>query len=819
MARMARHGSAPAFSGFSVCQPALGAALQWLPAIGTPELDDMINALLPGPASIQDKRAHISMDFFEYSRQTGENFKFYPVPPASFTPVAASPASSGYGSSFSSQSPVVSDQGSWTQSPAPVAPARPRASASKRSSTSSSRQSAIDFANHPGMRILTRDGRDVTNSVSRGCKTKEQRDHAHLMRIIKACDSCRRKKVRCDPSHRKRNASQASALLQAEQKPAKKARKREEPPPAAVAEATADLLAGSAFDALGEPLSFSSLETAYPQDFEQFWNDFITFDPEPVAAVAAPTHHDFLIDPLALPTDFSPSLGSSSSTSPSQVFTPSTPAPPGPSPSFSPDLADVAGDVSFHDPTVPYLNPGVAHGTNYVDFNLFSPGPDVFDEDPVLQMRDLASQQRSPLLHDAVAGRGMTNNELQYISPDCDGGHARDARTMSMSRQQPCAQRLESEPRQHPETVAGASVNAPGTYGHVPWYHHDGDPTLHAEEQPGVFARSRHRRMTDSSTPAEIGSLAQMPSCRRCGYSCRKHVHQTVSAHVPQSSVSPGAPSRPRMTSAGMNCSSSSSSAVCAVGSRSSTRPGTLDSALNSSPLAAPAAVRWSTLPSQALRATTPTAPDQQSYHAVGDAAPARAPGCRRSCAGSSMPKQLLAGAASGSSARHDEQHAAQKRTVMFSATLAAMLSSILPTRCTAAGDAATSGVARSLPPSTALFQLAVFGLVSFLCASALLQARLGFDVNLVHTLAITSMSLARLALWCSGPSGATRVAPTTKPLPSSRLAPLGSRGDDVVKTQFPAVGRSLQLFRSAVAQRVGNVALPLSGAMRSFVF
>ena len=43
---------------------------------------------------------------------------------------------------------------------------------------------------------MTKDGIDVTNSAGRGTKTKEQREHAHLMRIMKACDACKKKKIR-----------------------------------------------------------------------------------------------------------------------------------------------------------------------------------------------------------------------------------------------------------------------------------------------------------------------------------------------------------------------------------------------------------------------------------------------------------------------------------------------------------------------------------------------------------------------------------------------------------------------------------------------
>ncbi len=109
--------------GFSVFQPALGAALQFLPALGTPELDSLIDAFLPGPASLKDKRATLCMDFCEYARQTGETIKFYPVSSAPTSSPASSAAmyDSGYASSFN-VSPAVSDMNLWGQSSAFTAP-------------------------------------------------------------------------------------------------------------------------------------------------------------------------------------------------------------------------------------------------------------------------------------------------------------------------------------------------------------------------------------------------------------------------------------------------------------------------------------------------------------------------------------------------------------------------------------------------------------------------------------------------------------------------------------------------------------------------
>ncbi|KAK3298126.1 uncharacterized protein B0H64DRAFT_429403 [Chaetomium fimeti] len=743
MTGMARHGSVGAFSGFSVCQPALGASLQWLPAIGTAELDDMINAFLPGPASIQDKRAHISMDFFEFSRQTGENFKFYPAPSGSFTPVAASPATSalydsGYASSFN-HSPVLSDQGSWTQSPAPFAPAasapKPRSSASKKSSSSSSRQQAVDFASHPGMRILTKDGRDVTNSASRGCKTKEQRDHAHLMRIIKACDACKKKKIRCDPSHRKRNASQSSAS-QAEQKPAKRAKKTEEPTPVAAVNAATDFTAA---DSATESLSFPSLDTSYPQDAEEFWNEFVALDQEPVEMAPTSAIDDFLFDSFTdIHSFFSPSSGSTA-TSPSQILTPVTPGRSEASPATASQYAvGVPGEFSLEDPAVPYLNPGVAHGTNYLDFNLYSPGPDVFDEDPLLQMRDLGSQQHSPQSTSSVA------QHSPQISPT--------STSAAVSRTTPTG-----------ESDGGENHTATTAIHDLAWYYDPGD-TLHDKPQPsahrsptnpqlstnhnrviedGDGGYSSHRRVDGGNTDAFATSSDQSLVSQSSAPTALYNATSTVVANAPESSVSPNRAPRPRRVTSAPPGGSLASPGRSHVPTKA-TRSGKLD-------------------------AQSPKAVAGASYTM-----------CSKS-------RQLLAHCASGSPTPEEEQHAAPQATAAGNATLATMLFSTLPTRRNVAGE--------DVKLNAFFFQLAVFGLVSFICASAL-QAHLANQVNLVNILAITSISLARLAPRCSGPSSATCVASKTLPPPT----PSGIL--NTVKLKIQSVVTGLGDLRSSASRR-----------------
>ncbi|KAH6992708.1 hypothetical protein EDB82DRAFT_554714 [Fusarium venenatum] len=360
--------------GFSVFQPALGAQLQFFPAIGTRELDELVNAYIPGPASTQEKRATVSLDYFEYAHLTGQTFKFYPVYTLSASvesPAGASPLQdSGYGS-FNT-SPVTSN---WDWS-------HVNTSSSRRSSPkSTASQQPADFSNLPGMKIMTKDGRDVTNSASRGSKTKEQRDHAHLMRIIKACESCKKKKIRCDPSHKKRGVTSTVA------QPAKVTKKTKtvapEPKVSVVAQ---DAFAGQM--TTPEPEFSVNLDNliASVEPESDAWEQFIQYP-------AADDSYDFFNDPEGY---FCPQSSSSSisdySTKPD---TPTT----GedllrrPRGTADVDIGDL-GDSAAH---LPFNQVDVDH--DYVDFNLYSP-ESFFSEDermvPVQVSKQSVSRPKSP---------------------------------------------------------------------------------------------------------------------------------------------------------------------------------------------------------------------------------------------------------------------------------------------------------------------------------------------------------------------------------------------------------------------------------------
>ncbi|PNP39330.1 hypothetical protein TGAMA5MH_08748 [Trichoderma gamsii] len=425
---MAQYRSAaPLPQGFSVYQPQLGAQLQFFPALGSQELDDMINAYVPGSAALKEKRATVSLDFLEHTQLTGQTFKFYPV--YSSSPVAASPAIST--SSFSNTSPVNS---TWDWSQASASPAVSSKSSSSKS-RKASQYSTPDLSHLPGMKIMTKDGQDVTDSASRGSKTKEQRDHAHLMRIIKACDSCKRKKIRCDPSHKKRTVAQPQSAA----KQAKKARTAAAAAVAAVAAAppqkstSAVALARGQHDNPDIPMSmfgidpsftFAGLDSVESQTYES-WEEFIQYPVD-----IADENYDFFLDPEGYLS--SQSSASSSSASPPKAFTPASQQ----DLQVSFGLEEREGFSSEStSPELPFLQDNHTGVNNYTDFSLFSPSSSFSEDDRMLSIsssRTLSPTQPSASESDSfvyggfdVDGQGLAtggSGSSELVSPAGETG-------------------------------------------------------------------------------------------------------------------------------------------------------------------------------------------------------------------------------------------------------------------------------------------------------------------------------------------------------------------------------------------------------------
>jgi hypothetical protein len=199
----------PSFTSFTITQPFLSAPLQFQPPLGSQELEELIDAYIIGSASKQDKLSEVTIDFYTHATvdlNTGSLFRRYDVYPSpwaghAFEQSPTQSQSSGFSPPIFTPSPGSSatfgDSGYGSISLTP--PNRNRgARVSKKPKKDTKKTAEVRL---PGFSIMTKDGVDVTTSAGRGTKTKEQREHAHLMRIIKACDDCKRKKVRVSLSH------------------------------------------------------------------------------------------------------------------------------------------------------------------------------------------------------------------------------------------------------------------------------------------------------------------------------------------------------------------------------------------------------------------------------------------------------------------------------------------------------------------------------------------------------------------------------------------------------------------------------------------
>lgn len=226
------------FTSFTITQAFLGAPLQFAPALGSQELEQLVDAYVPGTASKQDKLSEVTIDFYNHATvdlNTGALVKRYDV--------FLSPRQAFEQSPAQSQSSGFSPAGMYIPSPASsnnigmTPPTRHRTASrvSKKSATTKKDTKKVAETRLPGFSIMTKDGVDVTSSAGRGTKTKEQREHAHLMRIMKACDDCKRKKIRCDPTHRRQSTemSRTSTASTSSRQPSSASSSRANPSPTA----------------------------------------------------------------------------------------------------------------------------------------------------------------------------------------------------------------------------------------------------------------------------------------------------------------------------------------------------------------------------------------------------------------------------------------------------------------------------------------------------------------------------------------------------------------------------------------------------------
>lgn len=239
------------------------------------------------------------------------------------------------------------------------------------------------------MKIMTKDGMDVTNSASRGSKTKEQRDHAHLMRIIKACDSCRKKKIRCDPSHKKRGVAQAATPVPATASRTAKPRTSPPPPPpsepqsVSVSPLSSDFTLDTPLFEFDQAFTFDNLESFDPAvaGTTDLWDEFLQFPPMDFTGDGM----EAFVDPAYLSSQPSSDVSASGSASPVQLGG----APPG------------LADDRYAEPRVRSPESGVfaipgsgSAGGDYADFNLYSPGSSFSEDERMLEVSSSSTSVR-----------------------------------------------------------------------------------------------------------------------------------------------------------------------------------------------------------------------------------------------------------------------------------------------------------------------------------------------------------------------------------------------------------------------------------------
>lgn len=188
-------------SHFTITQPFLGAPLHFQPALGSQQLEALIDAYVAGPASKQDKLSEVTIDFYNHATvdlTNGSLVRRYEVIVPSR--VAGQSPTQSQSSGFSpiytpspGSSATFGDSGNASASMTPPNRCRHSRVSKKAAKKETKRAAELRL---PGFSIMTKDGVDVTSSAGRGTKTKEQREHAHMMRIMKACEDCKRKKVR-----------------------------------------------------------------------------------------------------------------------------------------------------------------------------------------------------------------------------------------------------------------------------------------------------------------------------------------------------------------------------------------------------------------------------------------------------------------------------------------------------------------------------------------------------------------------------------------------------------------------------------------------
>lgn len=261
--------------------------------------------------------------------------------------------------------------------------------------------------------------------------------------------------------------------------------------------------------------------TAASNVFDDSWDQFIKFDEEPAAL---PLDYDFFSDPEGL---LSPTNPTPSEVSPSLPFTPS------PNAAWPGDLTGVPSEPVLREPCLPYLHSG-AHGTNYIDFNLYSPASDFLDEEPQ-SVRKLRRNPRSDELQPPVSPLDLNEFRARlFSSPVCaDSGHSQ------------------------PSTVINDANSADSSYLQE-WAHTSnfdtGDPGEPGWDVPGDTRRGQFRSLISSTSPEISPAISSSMSVAQAALSGHPgHQSTYTRSATPASLPSHHSPTPARPTATGQS--------------------------------------------------------------------------------------------------------------------------------------------------------------------------------------------------------------------------------------------------------------------------
>ncbi|KAH6675837.1 hypothetical protein B0J14DRAFT_373045 [Halenospora varia] len=202
MAEYLPDASRDAGSSFVVSQSFPGALLTFDPPMHSPELQNLVEKWLPDSSlALSDKYAAVTFTFLKWrddSCPSGPALRRFAVPIPE--PAHATAKSSGQKRKLHSSSQLLREESNIQ---APSSAFQPLESSTKPKTRKKYPPEPPRNMQSTEFSVLTPNTIGNLKNGPRGPKTKLQRDHAWKMRKIGSCNDCRKRKLRCQPNHKR----------------------------------------------------------------------------------------------------------------------------------------------------------------------------------------------------------------------------------------------------------------------------------------------------------------------------------------------------------------------------------------------------------------------------------------------------------------------------------------------------------------------------------------------------------------------------------------------------------------------------------------